>query len=186
MVYISALWLPIVISAVIVFVASSLLHMLLTYHHHDYGKLPDEANLLDAMQKAGVTPGNYRFPCPASMKDMSSPEMIEKYKKGPVGLVHVLPSGPPMMSKYLAMWFAYCLLIGIMVAYLTGRTLSVGEHYLTVFRIAGTVAFLGYAVGTIQESIWKGQLWSTAIKHIADGLVYALLTAGVFGWLWPR
>jgi len=186
MVYLAALWLPIILSAVVVFVASSLLHMLLTYHHHDYGKLPDEDSLLEAMRKAAVGPGNYRFPCPASMKDMSSPEMIDKFKKGPVGIVHVLPSGPPAMPKYLAMWFVYCLFVGFMVAYLTGRTTEPGAHYLGVFRVAGTAAFLGYAVGGLQDSIWRGQLWSTTIKHFVDGLIYALLTAGVFGWLWPR
>ncbi|HEX9726485.1 MAG TPA: hypothetical protein VGC53_19560 [Vicinamibacteria bacterium] len=186
MVYLTALWLPILISAVLVFVASSVLHMLLTYHQHDHTKLPDEGNLLAAMRKAGVGPGNYRFPCPASMKDMSSPEMMEKYKAGPVGLMHVVPSGPPAMPKYLAMWFAYCVLVGFLVAYLTGRTLATGASYLAVFRVAGTTAFIAYAVGGIQDSIWRGQLWSTTIKHVVDGLVYALLTAGVFGWLWPR
>lgn len=186
MVYLTALWLPILISAVFVFVASSVLHMLLTYHHKDYGKLPDEDVLLEAMRKAGVRPGNYRFPCPASQKEMSSPEMMEKYEKGPVGLIHVVPSGPPAMPKYLAMWFVYCLLVGILVAYLTGRTLTAGEDYMAVFRVAGTTAFIAYGVGGIQESIWKGQLWSTTIKNLVDALVYALLTAGVFGWLWPR
>ena len=186
MVYITALWLPILISAVIVFVASSVLHMVFTYHHHDHGKLPEENKLLEAMRQAGVAPGNYRFPCPDSMRDMSSPEMIERYKKGPVGLMHVVPSGPPAMPKYLAMWFAYCLLIGFFAAYLTGRTLSAGESYLSVFRVSGTAAFLAYGLGGIQDSIWRGQVWSTTLKHTADGLVYALLTAGVFGWLWPR
>ena len=186
MVSLTALWLPILVSAVLVFVASSLLHMLLTYHHHDYGKLPEEASLLEAMRKASVGPGNYRFPCPDSMKDMSSPEMMEKYKKGPVGLVHVVPSGPPAMPKYLAMWFIYCLFVGYLVAYLTGRTVDAGTDYLAVFRVAGTAAFLAYAVGSIQESIWRGLLWSTTLKHLADGLIYSLLTAGVFGWLWPR
>jgi hypothetical protein len=112
--------------------------------------------------------------------------MMEKYKAGPVGLMHVVPSGPPAMPKYLAMWFAYCVLVGFLVAYLTGRTLATGASYLAVFRVAGTTAFIAYAVGGIQDSIWRGQLWSTTIKHVVDGLVYALLTAGVFGWLWPR
>jgi hypothetical protein len=185
MVYISALWIPILVSAVLVFVASSLLHMLLTYHHNDYAKLPDEESLLDAMRKAALSPGNYRFPW-ASMKDMKSPETIERYNKGPVGLIHIFPSGPPAMPKYLAMWFAYCLLVGVIVAYLTGRTLGAGEPYLAVFRVAGTTAFIAYAVGGLQDSIWRGQLWSTTLKHVVDGLIYALLTAGVFGWLWPR
>jgi hypothetical protein len=100
--------------------------------------------------------------------------------------MHVIPSGPPAMPKYLAMWFAFCVLVSFLVAYLTGRTLATGASYLAVFRVAGTTAFLAYAIGGIQDSIWRAQLWSTTIKHVVDGLVYALLTAGVFGWLWPR
>jgi hypothetical protein len=37
----------------------------------------------------------------------------------------------------------------------------------------------------IHNSIWRGQSWGTTWKHVADGLVYALVTAGTFGWLWP-
>jgi len=186
MVYLSDLWLPILISAVLVFAASSVMHTFLTYHRSDYQKLPNEEKLMEAMRKEGVPPGNYIFPCPASPRDMSSPEMVEKYKKGPVGMINVLSPGPPMMPKHLASWFSFCLVVSLTAAYLAGRTLSGGEEYLTVFRVSGTAAFLGYALGNIPSSIWRGQLWGTTLKHVLDGLVYALLTAGVFGWLWPQ
>lgn len=117
---------------------------------------------------------------------MKSPEMMEKFNKGPVGFVTVIPNGPPAMGKYLGMWFGFCVLMGVFVAYITGRTLSSGAHYLAVFRIAATVAFMGYSVGQIMDSIWKGQQWSTTFKHMFDGFVYSLLTGGTFGWLWPR
>jgi hypothetical protein len=55
-----------------------------------------------------------------------------------------------------------------------------------VFRFAGTTAFIGYSVALWQMSIWYRRAWSTTIKATVDGLIYALLTAGVFGWLWPR
>jgi hypothetical protein len=90
------------------------------------------------------------------------------------------------MGKYLTLWFIFCLVISFFVAYVSGRALNTGAAYLAVFRIAGTVAFLGYAASQATDSIWKGQAWSTTIKHMFDGLVYGLLTAGVFGWLWPR
>jgi hypothetical protein len=186
MVYLTELWLPILLSAVIVFVASSLIHMLLGYHRGDYKKLPDEQNLLEAIRKASVPPGNYTFPYSDSPRDMSSPEMIAKYNKGPVGLMQVLPSAPPFMPKYLALWFAYSVVISVFAAYLAGRTLGPGTPYLTVFRVTGTAAFIGYGLGNLPDSIWRAQLWSTTVKHVIDGLVYALLAAGVFGWLWPR
>jgi len=180
------LWLPIVLSTALVFVASWLMHMLLTYHRSDYKQLPDEEKLLEAMRGAGLTPGIYHFPYCRSPKELGSPEVIEKFKRGPTGLLTVLPSGPPAMRKYLLGWFLFCLVIGVFVAYLAGRTLSAGTEYLAVFRVAGTVAFVGYSASQAVDAIWKGQPWGVTIKHMFDGLIYALLTAGTFGWLWPR
>lgn len=185
MVAMTALWLPVLISAVLVFLASSILHMVLPLHRKDYDKLPDEGILLEAMRKANVQPGNYYFPRPADPKDMKSPEMVEKYTQGPVGMMNILPSGPPAMGGFLAKWFIYCIVIAIFVAYLCSRTVAAGAEYMTVFRAAGTVAFLGFGGGHAQESIWKGQRWGTTLRHLVDSLVYALLTAGAFAWLWP-
>lgn len=185
MVSLTALWLPILISAVIVFFASSILHMVLKYHRSDYSAMPGEDNVLAAMRSEKVAPGHYYLPHCVDPKQMAEPEIKAKFEKGPVAFVTVLPTGMPSMGKPLGLWFAMTLVIGVFVAYLTGRTLGAGAHYLEVFRVAGTAAFLGYAGSVASESIWKGQPWSTSAKHIFDGLVYALLTAGVFGWLWP-
>ena len=185
MVSIAALWMPIVVSAVVVFVASSIIHMVLKYHHSDYGALPDEAGIMAAMRDAGVRPGAYACPRPKDMKDMGTPEMLEKYKEGPVCCMTVIPNGPPAMGKALGLWFAFSILIGIFAAYLAGRLMPAGSQYLAVFRITGTVAFLGYGASYFVDSIWKGVPWSITAKSIFDGLIYGLLTGGVFGWLWP-
>jgi hypothetical protein len=185
MVPLIALWLPILLSAIIVFVASSIMHTVLPYHKSEYHQVPDEAKVLAALRSAGLKRGYYHFPF-CSHKEMKSPAMMEKYKQGPVGMMTVLPSGPPAMPKFLGMWFAYCLIIGFFVAYLTGRTVPSGTNYLPVFRVAGTAAFLAYGLGQLSNGIWKGQPWSMTIKEVIDGLVYALLTAGTFGWFWPR
>lgn len=185
MVSLTALWLPILLSAVIVFIASSIMHMVLPYHHGDYKQIPDEANVLAALRAAGLKPGAYHFPF-CSHKEMKSPAATEKFKQGPVGIMNVLPSGPPAMPKFLGLWFAYCLIIGFFVAYLSAHTIAPGANYLVVFRVVGTAAFLGYGLGHISNGVWKGQPWSTTIKEVIDGLVYGLLTAGTFGWLWPR
>ena len=42
---------------------------------------------------------------------MKSPAIVEKYKQGPVGMMTVLPSGSPVMAKFLGLWFVYCLII---------------------------------------------------------------------------
>jgi hypothetical protein len=185
MVSIPALWLPILLSAVLVFALSSVIHMVLGYHGGDFKKLPNEDRAMDALRAENIPPGNYLFPCPSSPKEMRTPEMTEKYKKGPVGLVTVLPSGPPAMGKNLVQWFLYCLVVGIAAAYLTGRALGPDATYLAVFRFAGTSAFYAHGLGRVVESIWMGRAWSTTAKNVFDGLLYALVTAGTFGWLWP-
>jgi len=185
MVPLTALWLPILLAAIIVFVASSIMHMLLPYHRGDYRRLPDEDNVRAVLRGARLTRGLYIFPF-CDHKEMKSPAMQEKYKQGPVGTITIFPLGPPAMPKFLAMWFGYCLIISFFVAYLTGRTLPPGVHYLQVFRVAGTAAFLAYGLGQLSNGIWKGQTWGMTIKEVIDGLVYGLLTAGTFGWLWPR
>lgn len=186
MVYLTALWLPILLSAVIVFIASSIIHMVLQYHRSDYKQLPNEEKVLESMRNEGIPPGNYFFPHVRSHKEMNSPEVCQKFTQGPVGMMNVVPSRPPAMPKYLAMWFIFCLVISVFVAYVAGRTLSAHTEYLAVFRVAGTVAFLGYSASQVTDSIWKGQSWGATLRHLLDGLIYGLLTAGVFGWLWPR
>ena len=185
MVALTALWLPMLLSAVIVFIASSIMHMVLPYHQSNYRQLPEEDKLLDALRPANLTRGLYVFPF-CTHKTMKSPEIREKYKLGPVGMMTIFPPGPPVLPKFLVEWFVYCLIVALFVAYLTGRTVAPATQYLAVFRVAGTVAFMTYGLGTIANSIWKGQTWSMTIKEAFDGLVYALLTAGTFGWLWPR
>ncbi len=185
MVPLVALWLPIVLSAVIVFVASSVMHMLLPYHHSDYRQLPDEDKVRATLRAAGLQRGLYIFPY-GTHKEMNSPAMLEKYKEGPVGMMSVFPNGSVAMPKLLGQWFGYLLLISFFVAYLTGHTVASGVNYLVVFRVAGTAGFMAYAMGPISNAIWKGQPWTMTLKEVFDGLVYGLLTAGTFGWLWPR
>ena len=181
----ASLWLPIILSAVIIFVASSIMHMLLPYHRSDYGKLPEEDKALAALRATGLKRGLYVFPF-GTHKDMKSPAMIEKYNQGPVGMMITLPSGPPFLPKFLGLWFGYCLLIGFFVAYLAAHTIAPGTYYLAVFRIVGTAGFLAFGLGPLANVIWKGYPWSFVLKEVIDGLIYALLMAGTFGWLWPR
>jgi|SRR5215831_15512692 len=186
MIPLTALWLPILLSAVIVLFASFIMHMVLAYHRSDYRKLPDEERVTDAMRIAGVTRGPaYFFPY-FSFKEMKSAPVIENMKRGSVGLLTVLPSDPPTMGKNLIQWFLYCVVISIFAAYLSGRTLAPGTAFLQVFLVAGTVAFLGYGAAHAQESIWNGRSWVVTFKRLFDSVIYALLTAATFGWLWPK
>jgi hypothetical protein len=182
----TALWLPILVSSVIVFIASSIIHMVLPWHKSDFPKVPREDEVMDALRPFAIPPGDYMVPRCSSMGDMKSPEFSEKMKKGPVMMMTVMPNGPANMTQSLVLWFVYSAVIGVLAAYVAGRALPVGAHYLRVFQFAGTAAFMGYAVALWQMSIWYKRSWVITIKSTIDGLVYALLTAGTFGWLWPR
>lgn len=186
MVPITSLWLPILLSAVIVFVVSSILHMMLPYHRTDFGKVPAEDDVMAALRKAGIAPGDYLLPFGGSPKAMKDPAFVEKMTRGPVAFITVMRSGPPTMGVELTLWFLYSVVVGVFAAYIAGRALQPGSHYLAVFRFAGCTAFLGYAAALWQNSIWYKRAWSSTLKSTFDGLIYALLTAGTFGWLWPR
>ncbi len=185
MVSIPSLWLPILVSAVFVFAASSIIHMALPYHRKDFDKVPREDEVMDALRPFEIPPGEYVIPCAATPKEMSAPEFIERMKKGPVAFLTVLPPGPPSMAKTLLEWFVYCIVVGVLAAYVAGRALGSDAAYLAAFRFAGTTAFIGYSAALWQSSIWYKRKWSTTLKSTFDGLVYGLLTGGTFGWLWP-
>lgn len=185
MVSLASLWLPIVLGAVIVFIASSILHMALKYHHSDFRQLPEEDSIRGTLRSAGVSRGLYMFPF-CKHEQMKSPEMVEKWKQGPNGMVIILPSGQPAMGKFLGQWFGYLLVMNFFIAYLAAHTLGPGTHYLQVFRVVGTAGFIGYGLSNIINGIWRGHTWSMVAKDVLDGLVYGLLLAGTFGWLWPK
>jgi ABC-type amino acid transport system permease subunit len=182
----SSLWLPILLSAVFVFVASSLIHMLLPWHKSDYKTLPNEERAMDALRALAIPPGDYIVPRPSSREDMRSAAFDDKLKKGPVMVLTVMPSGPMPMGRIMGFWFVYCLAMGVLAAYVTGRALPPGTPYLRVFRFAGATAFIGYSAALWQMAIWYRRSLTTTVKSTIDGLIYGLLTAGAFGWLWPR
>jgi hypothetical protein len=186
MVSIWALWLPILLSAVIVFVASSLIHMVFRYHAGDFRKFPNEDAAADALRKLNIPTGRYMLPHAQNTKEMKSPEFQERVKRGPGAILTIWPGGNPSMAVNLTQWFLYSVIVGILAAYVAGRALGPDAHYLAVFRFAGVTAFTCYAIAGWQESIWFKRSWSVTLKNTFDGLVYALLTAGTFGWLWPR
>ena len=181
-----SLWLPIVLSAVIVFIASSVLHMAVPWHKNDYPQMPNEDRVRSALRPLAIPPGDYMIPRPASSEEMRSPEFAEKVRQGPNMVVTILPNAAFSMKSNLTQWFLYILVVGVFAAYVAGRALAPGSPYLAVFRFVGVTAFIAYSVALWQMSIWYRRSWSITAKATIDGLIYGLLTAGVFGWLWPR
>lgn len=183
MVPVMSLWAPILLAAVLVFLASFVFHMVLPYHRSDFKKVPSEDEVMDALRRFSVPPGNYMFPHAGSPAGMKDPAFVAKKERGPIATLTIMKDAS--FGASLAQWFVYCLVVGVFAAYVTGRALGPGAEYLSVFRFAGTTAFVGYGLALWQHSIWYKIAWSTTIKSTFDSLVYALLTAGAFGWLWP-
>lgn len=185
MVSLLALWLPVLVAAVLVFIAGFILNTVLPHHRTDFGGLPDEDAVRDAVRAQGVSGGQYVFPHITTPEDMKNPALIEKANAGPVGLLVVWPNGVGLAPKQLITHFVYVLVISLVAGYVGSACLPAGVDYLKVFQVVGCAAFLGYTGAVPLFSIWYHFSWSFTVKQIIDGLVYALLTAGVFGWLWP-
>jgi hypothetical protein len=185
MVPVLSLWLPIVAATVLVFVSSSLIHMFLKYHANDYGPIPGgETQAADALRS--LEPGQYVIPYASSMKEMSEPAYVERMERGPLAFITIRTPGDVGIGRSLVLWFLFALVVSIFAAYMTGRALPAGAEYKAVFRFAATAAFLAYGVGTWSESIWYGRPWKTTLKNTLDAAIYAAVTGGSFGWLWPE
>lgn len=183
MVTLGSLWLAILLSAVFVWIGSSIVWMLLPHHKKDFAKVPDEEGARQAL--SGISPGTYMIPHVESHEAMKDADVVSKMKEGPVGYFRIVPSGPPEMGKKLVISFVYYLFVGFLVAYVLSNLLNPGDEYMHVFRFAAVIAWSAYGLAIIQDSVWFGRPWNQAFKHLLDAFFYALLTGGVFGWLWP-
>lgn len=179
----TALWLPILLSTLAVWVASFVVWAVLPWHRSDYAALPDEEAARAAL--ADAAPGAYNVPHLPSRQALNEPEHRKKFEQGPVGFVILAPRGVPSMGKTLVQWFVFNLVVSVVVAYVAGLGLEPGAGYMPVFRLVTSATWLAYGFGTVTESIWFARPWSLSVKNLVDGLIYGLLTAGFFGWLWP-
>jgi hypothetical protein len=183
---IAVLWLPILVSAVLVFLASSAIHMASPWHKNDYPRSPREAEVLDALRPIALPPGDYMMPRPTSTAEMKSPEFLERMRRGPVVLMTVFPNGPMQMGRTLGQWFLYLIVVTVFAAYVAGVALPPGTASMPVARIVFSTAFAGYALALWQLSIWYRRAWNITLRSTVDAAIYAALTAGAFVWLWPR
>jgi hypothetical protein len=184
--FLTELWMAMVVASVLVFVVSSITHMVLPLHKKDVTKMPNEEAVVDSLRSAGVGPGAYMFPGCKDMKEWNTQEQKAKLDKGPIGWLTVLPQGGFNMGRSLLQWFVYSLFVSVFTGYVAWNSLQPGAAYLEVFQVAGAAAFMAYGLGSIPESIWKGVRWSVTFKFVFDGLLYALVTAGAFAWRWPE
>ena len=182
--FIIELWMPILLSAVFVFIASSLIHMVFQgWHGSDCAGLKGEAEVMRTLREAGNGPGEYMMPYAPSMKEMESPQFCAKMEEGPVGRVTIMAGNSFHLSSSLVKWFIASLVISIICAYVAQFALAADADYLLIFRLTSVVAFCAYSFAHIHKYIWEGATCKVATKYVIDGLIYALLTGGTFGWL---
>lgn len=188
MVPLTSLVLPVVASAVAVFLTSSLVHMVLTHHRHDVRRLSSDKEdaILEALRRLDTPPGDYAAPHAGSPAGMNDPAFVAKATKGPLAFFTIAPGAAPSMGPNLAQWFVYCLVVGIFVAYVTGLVFGPGAAFMPVLRVVSTVTFLAYFMALPQLSIWYRRSWATTLRSMGDSLVYGLVTGAVFAWLWPK
>ena len=186
MISLTQLWLPIVGSAVVVFMASSAIHMLIKWHNVDFKKFANEDEVRTAIRNARAAPGQYVLPYCTDPAAMQAPDMLEKFKAGPVGFVTLRTNGAPSMTGPLGFWFLLNLGISMVAGYLASRSLPAGASFAAVFRVVATVSFLAYVGGSVQSGIWMGKPWASVGKDVLDALIYAGASAAVFGWAWPN
>jgi hypothetical protein len=182
--FVAKLWLPVVLSAAVCFVLSAASHMLLPWRRNEWGRITDFTALQSAIR--GLAPGIYAFPAAPDQRQQLTPEWKDRWAKGPSGWLTIAHPGAMSIGRSMALSLLVYLLVGFMDAYVAAHALGSAPHYRAVFRIVGTVGFMSYAVGTVFSSIWNDRPWRVYLSDLVDALVLALVTAGIFGWLWPR
>jgi hypothetical protein len=186
MVSLAALWLPIIVSALLVFVASTLVHMVLKYHQSDYTKLSNEDAVRAAILSGKPEPRQYVVPYASGPEEMKTPEWQKKYADGPNVVLNIKAPGPLSMGSSMTQWFVFILIVSALVAYVASGSILWGAPFRHVFRVVGMVAFLAYGAGQIPGAVWMGKPWSIAIKELIDAVIYGAVTAAAFAWAWPR
>jgi len=181
-----SLWLPILLSAVVVFVVSSLIHMVFKWHASDYRGFGNEEEVRASVRAKQPSPGLYAVPYCDDVAKMGSAEMLRKYEEGPVCQVLIGPKGVPNMGKTLGLWFLWALVISLVAAFLTVRFVGVAPgQALVVAQSVASITFVAHGFGTVCESIWMLRPWSTSAKNLMDAALYSVGSGLVFYWLAP-
>jgi hypothetical protein len=181
-----ALWLPTLLSAVAVFILSSIVHMVVPWHKNDYVAFPDEAAVLDSLRMHNLPPGEYMAPRPSSRESMSSPEFKEKVKRGPLVILNIQSGDSVSMGRPLILWFLYVLVVAALAGHVAFAAARENPDGRFIFHNVALTALLGYTAALWQGVIWFRRPWMVALKSTIDGAIYAVVTAAIFVYFWPK
>lgn len=178
------LWLPILLSAAVVWIISAVVWTAMPHHKQDFIRLPDEDGFMDDLRKSGIKPGNYVFPDFRGSEAMKSEKVQKALEHGPVGHLSLWPTPLTMGGKLVATFIVY-LVVSILIAYLTRVALPGAAPFAKVFQLAGTAGILAYCFSFIPNAVWFGSYKRTIVANIVDGIAYGLITGAIFAWRWP-
>lgn len=174
----TSLAVPILLSAVALFVASFLSWMVVQLHRDDWKKLENEDAVMATAAKVPV--GNYMFPCAKSMEEMKSEEFQKKYDSGPRGILTILPKAN--MGLNLGLTFLYFIAISFLLAYLSSMVLPPGTEFAKVLRFVSTAALMTFLAAMVQHAIWfKTRIFG----HLIESIAFALIVGAFFAMFWP-
>jgi hypothetical protein len=178
------LWLPILLSAIAIWVISVIASMALPHHKRDFIDLPGEDGFMDYIRTSGIKPGNYLFPDFRGREAMKSEKVEKALKEGPVGHLSVWRTPLTMGGKMAATFIVY-LVVSTLIVYLTRVAIPGAAPFAKVFQVAATAGILAYCFSFIPNAVWFGSYKRTIVATFIDGIVYGLITGAIFAWRWP-
>jgi hypothetical protein len=185
--FLTHLWMPIVLSAVAVWIVSAIGWMAIGHHNKDMAKMPNEKGFVDALKSLGIGPGVYGFPDWAECKKAKTPEEKAKVMQGPMGILRVWR--PIGMGGNMVVTFVIHLVIGVFIAYLGWEALAhgpAGPNFQKVFQVLGTAGILAYCFGGMCGNIWYQESRRAMVLNFIDGVIYGLVTGAIFAYFWPH
>lgn len=186
MAFIAQFWLPILLSAVAIFIASALIWMVAPHHKKEWRTHPNEAQVLAAIRGGGATPGAYLIPHAQDPNAMKDPAFQARMAEGNVGTLFLRPPGMPSMGRLMGQQFIYFLVVTALIAVLMVVVLPPSEGFMIVLKSVGLAAFMAYGFAVIPESIWFGRPWKSCVLTLVDAAIYAAITAAIFAKFWPQ
>jgi len=182
--FLTQLWLPIVVSAAAVWVASAVVWMALPHHKKDWKAMPDEAAFYRAFDTLKIPPGNYGFPECKNKAQRSDPEVKRRWEAGEMGLLSVW--GKVNMGRNMVVTFIVYLAISLFVGYIGKHGVKPNASFSEAFQVLGTAGVLAYAFGHIPQGVWFAQYPRAILMCVLDGIAYGLITGAIFAAMWPK
>ncbi len=182
---IALLWMPILVTAVLIFIASTMIHMVFKWHNADYQKLTNEDDVRAVVHASSAEPGQYMIPYCVDMKEMGGEVMMKKFNDGPVAFLTVRKNGTPAMGSTLFQWFIFTIVIASFAGWIAMSVFSGKADARAAGQMVGLISFLAYGAGSVPLGIWLGKSWGSVAKDLLDAVIYGVISWLVFAWCWP-